>query len=243
LYTKTLKEALATVLRGYVKFPALSFQGGATGGSVVSDVFAPVVTNICNAVMDRSTPLDTVFFAGRAADFQVFARVLEGRTCRKTPLAVLVCTTGFHAAQEYSDVLDRGNVTVISSSSADDPAWVKGMNDTPEGFSKFLSAYRDRGFADASLIDGYAIMYHDALATAAQATRLATLGSTIPQPAEVDVQFGNLTGAYTVRAASGTFSFADRPDGRARGKVVVYRQVGLSTPYRLPAGAAPYVTQ
>lgn len=242
-YTKTLKEAFVTILQGYVKFPAIPFKGGAAGSSIVSDVFAPVVTNLCNAVNDAKTPLDTVFFAGRVADFRMFAEALEGRTCQKTPLAVLVGATGFHAAQQYSKVLERGNVTVIYSSSADGPAWVKGANDAPEGFGRFLSAYRERGFADVSLTDGYAIMYHDALATAAQATRLAALGSTIPQPAEVNVQFGNLTRAYAVRAASGTFSFADRPDGRAMGKVVVYRQIGFSTPYRLPASPAPYVTQ
>ena len=100
------------------------------------------------------------------ADFRVFAQVLAGRTCRQTPLAVLVGATGFSAAQQYVDVLDQGNVTVIFSSSANAPEWIRGSADTPEGFAAFLTQFRARGFADASLNDGYAIMYHDAVASA-----------------------------------------------------------------------------
>ena len=63
----------------------------------------------------------------------------------------------------------------------------------------------------------------------------------VPGPADVEVQFGNLTRAYTVRGASGTLTFGVRADGRASGKLVVYRQLGTSTPIRLPDGLPPHV--
>jgi hypothetical protein len=245
-YPRTLRDAFAAELGPYLKFPSRPFTGGTVGAPAVRDVFAPVVTDICNAVVDQKTPLDMIFYAGRVADFEVFAKALDGRTCQKTPLAVLVGATGFQAAQQYVDLLNRENVTVIYASSADAPEWAKGANNTPEGFGRFLSAFKDEKFPDpqekSPLTDGYAISYHDALATAAMAIRVAAEGRQVPKPADVDVQFGALSLSHVVRAASGTLVFSDRPDGRAKDKVVVYRQIGSDGP-RLPPGLAPYYTR
>ncbi|MEH1014870.1 hypothetical protein V6U90_17385 [Micromonospora sp. CPCC 206060] len=242
-YVRTLRDAFEQILEPYVKFPLLRFQGGTVASPATPNVFNPVVTNICTAVNNRKTPLDMVFFAGRVADFRAFAGALEQRICRDDPLAVLVGATGFQEAQQYADVLERGNITVIYASSTDPPAWINGRNSPPDGFGPFHERYQQLGFDNASLADGYAIMYHDALVSAALAIRVATLGSPIPKPADVQGQVANLTGAYVVRAASGTLSFAEREDGRAAGKVVTYRQVGRNRAIHLPPDLPPYLTR
>jgi hypothetical protein len=234
-YVQTLNQVYSQTLADYVKFSRLPFRGGTVGHPATPDVFDPVVTNLCNAVND-SDRLNTVLFAGRVADFRAFADVLAIRTCRSTPLAILVGATGFGAAQQYVSLLDQANVTVIYASSADSPTWLGGGPGTPEGFAAFAQQFQQLGFPVAALDDGYAIMYHDALASAARAVRLAAQGTQVPGPADLEVQFGNVIRAYTVRGASGTLSFGVRPDGRASGKLVVYRQLGTGTPIRLPAG-------
>jgi hypothetical protein len=241
-YVKNLEEVYSKALAKYVRPSRLTFHGGTVGQPATSDVFDPVVTNLCSVVAgSRSAPpLNTVLFAGRLADFRPFADVLAKRICKESPLAVLVGATGFAGATEYVNRLDDGKITVIYASSADAPAWSDGRADPPEGFKAFLDQFHGRGFADASLLDGYAIMYHDAMASAARATKLAAQGKETPTPADVDVQFGNLTHAYAVRAASGTLSFAERADGRASGKPVVYRQLGTNTPFKLPDQLRPY---
>lgn len=245
-YTKTLREAFQSELGPYMKFPSRPFTGGTVGAPATPNVFNPAITDICTGVENKTTPLDMVFFAGRVEDFKVFAEKLEGRMCRDTPLAVLVGATGFEAVgtKQYTDLLNQEKVTVIYSSSADAPAWAKEANNPPEGFGRFLSAFQSQNFPDpnGSLVDGYAVMYHDALATAALAVRLAAEGRQIPRPADVDVQFGTLALSHVVRAASGALTFADCVDGRARDKVVVYRQIGSNTPYHLPNSLKPYLT-
>jgi hypothetical protein len=242
LYTKSLRGAFNRELASYTKFPELSFTGGTIDTNATPGVFFPVVTNICNAVNDSINPLDMVFYAGRVADFKAFADSLENRTCVSNPLTVLVGATGFNAAQQYAGVLDKGNVTVIYATSADAPAWLGRQPGTPEGFARFAEQFRNSGFAESSLSDGYAIMHHDALVSAASAIRLAAQGRSVPPALDVDTQFSNLNLAYAVRAASGTLSFPDAANGRAVGKLIPIRQIGLKTSIQLPANPIPYVT-
>jgi hypothetical protein len=243
-YPSTLRDDFHTMLAPYIKFPEQPFTGGTIESRATKNVFAPDVTNICNAVNDRNTPLDTVFFAGRVADFEPFADALSSRTCLDTPLVVMVGATGFQAAEKYANTLANANVMVLYASSADAPGWARNVNGTPEGFAGFLKEFsRDFTDVDNSLTDGYAIMYHDALATAAKATRIAAQGTTIPTAADVNVQLGALSLSNVVRGASGTLELSDRPDGRARGKLVVYRQIGSIANYHLPGNIAPYLTQ
>jgi hypothetical protein len=57
-------------------------------------------------------------------------------------------------------------------------------------------------------------------------------------PAEVRVQLKNVT----VKGASSTLSFPDSRRGRAKNRLVVYRQIGLKTQYLLPPVPEPYRT-
>lgn len=241
-YTLTLSEAFQAEMKDYLFVRApLVYHGSTVETPVTANVFASIRDNICNAV--AFSKLDTIFFAGRVADFPVFAESLSGRVCPEKPLTVMVGATGFHAAAAQADVLDAGNVTVIYASSADAPSWAGGGPDTPKHFGAFLDAFRSSGFDDASLVDGYAVMYHDAVAATAHVIRMATNGIAVPSAADVNAQFTNVTLASTVPAASGTLAFGPRAavDGRVSGKVIVFRQIGKSSP-RLPAGVPPYLT-
>ena len=242
LYPRSLRKSFNSELASYTKFPELSFTGGTIDTNAAPGVFVPVVTNICNAVNDSASPLDMIFYAGRVADFRALADSLENRTCISKPIAVLVGATGFNAAQQYAEVLDKGNVTVLYATSADASAWIGREPGTPEGFAPFVEQFRSNGFAESSLADGYAIMNHDALVSAASAIRLAAQGRPVPTAQDVDTQFSNLSLASTVRAASGTLSFPDAAIGRAVGKVIPIRQIGLKTPIQLPTNRIPYVT-
>jgi hypothetical protein len=226
LYTQSLAQAYRDHLGRYIKFPDQPFQGSTLESLAAPNVFLPVVTNLCNAANDHDAPLDMVFYAGRLADFGAFTEALKARTCRQRSLTVLVGATGFATAQDYEETLSSNNVKVIYATSSDSLSWGKNEPGTPAGYPAFLEAYHGRGFVDdADLLDGYAIAHHDALATAAQAIRLAALGrqTQAPNPADVTGQFGHLNLAYAVSAASGTLSFPSE-GGRATGRPIPIKQ-------------------
>ncbi|WP_156057725.1 hypothetical protein [Micromonospora parva] len=243
-YPLTLTEAFTSVLKGYLKAPPQAFAGGTVGNPAMPNVFSPVVTNLCNAVADDAIKLQMVFYAGRVADFPSLAAALRERTCRSHPLTIMVGATGFQLSPQQVNLLDEANVSVIWASSADAPAWIGRRPGTPAGFADFLKAYHvDEKFPSDNLNDGYAVMYHDAVASAVKAIRMATGRDNLPGAADVQTQFSNLTLAHKVAGASGTLSFGGRAngDGRATGKVVMYRQLGKTGP-RLPANVPPYLT-
>lgn len=251
-YVRTLRESFNAVLKRYVTRGELPFTGGTVDTPARPREFDELVTNLCHEQLAPGQPkLRMVFYAGRVTDFEAFAKALTATTrapsCKKDPLAILVGATGFQAAERYQEVLKLANITVIYASSADPLRWIRGELHTPEGFRAFYESFRQLGFRDpngsldpaSSLRDGYAIMYHDAMAAAARAIRLAPRGHTVPGPADVNLMFRHLRSAYPVRAASGTLVFT-RPDGRPSGKPVVCRQVGPTDAYQLPPNLEPY---
>ena len=242
-YTRSLREAFVRELPGFVRFPDLPFNGGTVPSGADAGVFNPVVTNLCNAAVDPDpvNRLDTVLYAGRVADFRGFVDSLNARSCKRQPLAVLVGATGFDAVRAYEPLIEEANVTVLYATSADPIAWAATRPGTPAGFAPFVGQFGANGFDGGTLGDGYAIMYHDALASTATAVRLAAQGDRVPKARDVTTQFGNVTLAYAVRGASGTLSFPPSTDGRAVGKLIPLRQVGRSTPIRLPDDRCTYV--
>jgi hypothetical protein len=228
LFTQSLTQAYHDQLGRYITFPDQPFQGSTLDIRAVPDVFFPVVTNLCNAANDPRAPLDMVFFAGRVTDFGAFTAALKARTCVQRPLTVVIVAIAAADAQAYANTLTSSNVKVVAATSADSASWGRNEPGTPEGYPAFLAAYHDRGFVDdADLIDSYAIAHHDALATVAQAIRLASLGTQThaPNPEDVAGQFGRLNLAYVVRAASGTLSFPSE-GGRATGRPILIKQIG-----------------
>jgi hypothetical protein len=239
-YTRTLSQAFKSRLRPYLKFPELTYTGGTTDARATPKIFAPVVTNLCNAVNAPKTPLDMVLYAGRVADFEAFAKALENRICKDHPLAVLVGATGFADAQRYEGILRNGNTTVIFASSSDPVRWGQNGPGTPPDFGAFADAFVRYGFESADLADGLAISHHDALSTVAMATRLAAQGEDTPQPEDVASQFSQLVLAYRVPAASGRLEFQNSARGRAVSRVIPLRQIGTSTGFVLPKDLKPY---
>ena len=243
-YVSSLRSAFAGELGRYVRYyPDQAFNGSTIVSGATPGVFNPVVASICTAAFapDPVERLDMVFYAGRVADFRTFVETLNGRTCRSAPLTILVGATGFDAAREYEKLIEDANLTVVYATSADAPTWTTARAGTPLGFGRFLGEFRARGFDDRGLADGYAIMYHDAVASAAVAIRLAAQSDRIPKARDVDTQFNNVALAYPVYGASGTLSFAASPDGRAAGKLIPLRQIGLTTPIRLPDDRCTYI--
>lgn len=245
LYTKSLANAYRTELRSYIRYPDQPYRGSTIHSNVAPTVFDPVVRNICNASDRVEDPLNIVFYAGREVDFEAFAKSLEERTCKDRPLAMLVGSTGFANAERYEDVLENTNMTVVNASSSDSLTWSQHPTDdgTPEGFVKFVTAYQEyaSGVTD-SLADGYAIAHHDALASAAQAIRLAAgnVPTLIPDSHNVASHgFGHLSLAHQVIAASGTLTFPPE-NGRPTGRRIPIRQINLNTAIQLPANIPPY---
>jgi len=207
-------------LKPYIKFPDQGFRGATQRNPAQPDVFVPVVTNLCNAAVDPKNSLDMVFYAGRAADLKAFSQALTTRICQNRTLTVLTATSGFPSILDsVQGILQGSNVRVVVATSADTSS---------PGYSDFLKAYLDRGFKEED-VDGYTVEHHDALATAAQAIRLAAQGkpTQLPTPDDVAVQLGNLNLSYTVPGASGTLSF--QPQGgraqRAPGQSIPIKQI------------------
>jgi hypothetical protein len=228
LFTRSLAQDYHDQLGRYVTFPDQPFQGSTLDIRAVPDVFFPVVTNLCNAANDPRAPLDVVFFAGRVADFGAFTAALKARTCVQRSLTVVIVATAAADAQIYANTLTSSNIKIVAATSSDSASWGRNEPGAPPGYPAFLAAYHDRGFVDdADLMDNYAIVHHDALVTAAQAIRLASLGAQTHAPNSEDVagQFGRLSLAYVVRAASGTLSFPAE-GGRATGQPIPIKQIG-----------------
>jgi hypothetical protein len=232
LFTQSLAQAYRDQLGPYVKFPDQPFQGSTlppqdNRQQPVPNVFLPVVTNVCDAANEPHAPLDMVFYGGRVADFGPFAAALEERICRQRQLTVFVVATAAADARAFARTFASANIRIIAATSSDSLSWGRNEPGTPPGYPAFLAAYHDRGFVDDDgLLDNYAIGHHDALVIAAQAIRLASLGTQTraPSPEDVAGQFGHLNRAYTVLAAGGTLSF--QPEGgRATGRSILIQQI------------------
>ncbi|GGK04752.1 hypothetical protein GCM10010123_38380 [Pilimelia anulata] len=228
-YVDTVRAAFETEFSSrFIKFPLRTFVGSTMDTPLTPGVFGPLVSDICNAVNDTRTPARLVFFAGRAPDFEIFAEKMSDRVCRSTPLVVLVAATGFQAGDRYRDMLRRANLALLEATSTDHEQWSAarpGSAGAPDDYPEFAAGWRARRYPEADLVDGYAMMYHDALATAARAIRLAP-GTTQPVvPGDVGVQLNNLTLGSAVRGATGRLEFSAGGDGRAGKKWIVIKQL------------------
>ncbi len=221
-YTNSLAHDFESGLKPYIKFPALSYNGGTVDQPIKSNVFAQVVNSLCVATYDPKHPLDTVLYAGRVSDFHFFAEALEKRTCRSTPMTVLNAATGFDTAHKSLDTRKSGNVTVRYASSSDAPTWLDHPESSPPDFRDFLESYQEQGFPRRDLDDGLAIAHHDALATAAMAIR----HSSALKPADVAGAFPNLVLELSVRGALGRLTFPQHGRGRVLDRAIPIRRLG-----------------
>ncbi|MQM24831.1 type 1 periplasmic-binding domain-containing protein [Glycomyces albidus] len=238
-YTTTLRTAYETELGTYLDgadqpFPGRSIE---TGGP---EVFDPIVRNICAA------EADTVLFAGREPDLRVFLEALSIRACREEqPLAILFGVTGTDL-QHDTETLDHirdGNLEVRYAAGSD-PGWASGAVPAPEGFAAFHEHFRTLVSRDAAaLSDGYAVTYHDALATAIGAVRITNQGEAEAPPREdVREHLLLLNSEQVVRGATGTLSFSSDRSGNPGGKWVPVVPLPYPDDPTELAGQSTYVT-
>ncbi|MCO1576265.1 hypothetical protein M8C13_10925 [Crossiella sp. SN42] len=241
LYTRTLKQALEREFGnrgGYLRYPPQSFVGASIPGEATPNMFDGITKNIC------TVHPQLVFYAGRESDLVSFVEALSHRVCRAEPLTVLTGATGFGLVKVLISKLVAANVTAVYASSVDAERWREGAPEAPN-YRDFHAAFTEH-FSQASLDDGYAVMHHDAMVTAARAIRLAAEQSRaadrLPTPADVLSQLLNLNNAYQVPAASGQLSFSAKTKGNPGGKPVPVLQVPPpsagppTTPYFTPSG-------
>lgn len=146
-------------------------------------------------------PPDVVLYAGRTVFLPGLLGYLEH--CRKRPITVV---TGSDAAGVRGFAADTP-ASVIYTPLADPDQLNSAGNPTRSVFQGFLAdcAKYYPPFTPADLRDGWAIMAHDSVLTAAQAVRLASGpgGGTFPPPKDVSSFLYNLHAAHKVDGASG----------------------------------------
>ncbi|WP_415840348.1 ABC transporter substrate-binding protein, partial [Nocardiopsis gilva] len=239
LFVATLREAYERELSGMFKdFPALPFRGSTLGETPRAGLFDAITRNICTADPDM------VVYAGRTQDLHTFIDSLSVRVCRNDPLTVVFSVTGLSILkdEEALEKLKKGNVTLVYAS-ATDPDWSENPDEAPEYFPAFLSAYtRFVGRDSDALDDGYAVMHHDAMATAVSAVRIAqpVEGEGL-RPMDVYDALLLLHTAHPVPGASGTLSFTQEGNGNPGGKVIPVIEVRGPDEVKAVEGD-PYVT-
>ncbi|WP_052745972.1 ABC transporter substrate-binding protein [Allosalinactinospora lopnorensis] len=236
-FVTTLREAYRARLEAYIEFPAQPFPGASVeqGGP---DVFYPITQNICSADPDM------VFFAGRAYDLEIFLEALSERICRARPLTVFFAEVGLYPRgdEETHAQLDEGKITVLQATGVD-PGWARGETETPVGFEDFYAHYRELPSSGPETLDnGYAITYHDTIATAVSAIRLTNplaLDEGPPSLADVRGKLLLLNEEHAVQGASGTLSFTEDRGGNPGGKHIPI----VPYPYSGDVAATdPYIT-
>jgi hypothetical protein len=233
-YTSTLANDFHKQMDRYAAAPAEPFDQ--TGNS-----FSVIATNLCT----HKNPPDTVLYAGREPDLPTFIHDLAQRPCASTPITLVAGTdscalvSGSDNPQQTNQIkveMVSGKITVLC------PAWAAPQNWTssksakhPTGFPAFAAEFTGTFTANENfgteLDDGYAIMTHDALLTAAKAIRLATAPPvTVPTPAQVLSNQYHMDSANTVPGASGTLTFVEVNNGNPAGKPVYVLQIQPSSP-------------
>jgi len=186
---------------------------------------------------------DVVFFSGRSRDLPDLVHALAGVTnCRDEPVTVAAVAIGpdqLDPDGPLAKEMAAANVGVVVASATNNRGWGEGSA-APAGYRDFHDYYRETlGFPEDALVDGYAIMHHDAVLTAVWAVRQlfeeseGDVGSVRPQ--NVKNRIASLHGMWSVPAASGQLSFGDvtSTGGRPHGKPVPLIEVTV------PAGATP----
>lgn len=218
-YTRTLRE-------GFERYFSAYWGGGRPSWMPYSGVpRTPGIVAQFNSIAGRlcgSNPPDVFFYAGRAILLPDFVAQLRQRGCA-TDRAVTVVT-----ASDASDLQvslgppgpNDAPVSVVYTGLAEpkaleDPRW----NPEREVYQRFEAEFRNNGFPEADLRNGWAIMQHDAVLAAAQASRAAIgQGLHLPAPSDVLPQLYLMNDAeHVVAGAGGSFQF-DPVTGDAVGR-------------------------
>ncbi|WP_017587868.1 ABC transporter substrate-binding protein [Nocardiopsis ganjiahuensis] len=234
LFASTLYQAYREHLQDHIDEATQSYRGTTVGDTPISGLFQNVARNVC------STQVNTVLFAGRAPDLDVFLDALDAEICTfEEPLRILFVVTGLSILEDERTmkILEANDITLVYASGID-TRWQStssGEEVVPRGYSRFRDAYLRyvEGGQVSGLANGYALVNHDAAAVAVRAVRMtAEEGGTedVPTPEEVRSRLMLLNSAYAVEAGGGTLSYSPEGGGEATGRYVPIVELPMTDP-------------
>jgi hypothetical protein len=232
-YTSTLADDFRHQMGQYTVVPEELFDP-----TEVANSFSVISTNLCTS----GNPPNTVLYAGREPDLPTFIRDLAGRPCQGRPITLAAGDDSCSLISDSDDQrqenqirteLRTGRITVVCPAWAAPESWVAAPSTAPATFGRFAADYENQftagqGFG-TELDDGYAIMTHDALLTAAKAITLATVRS-VPAPALVLGNQFRMDSDNFVPGASGMFRFVVPNRGNPSGKRIYVLQLQPTGP-------------
>jgi ABC-type branched-subunit amino acid transport system substrate-binding protein len=197
LYDRTL----AAALRLEIPAAGLSVSAGQefAPGPAEAASFSELAPDICSAA------ISSVFFAGSAADLAGLLHALALRPCTGLRLRVFA-GSGALAAAPQADGSAGAGITVYYATPASPAQWSTPVTGpqaaAAAAFKGFAAAFGSR-FGASGLADGQAMLTHDALLTAAAASRLAAAqGGT----SDVMQALPELNGPFAVVGVTGIIS-------------------------------------
>jgi ABC-type branched-subunit amino acid transport system substrate-binding protein len=168
----------------------------------VTTQFARMHSTIC---ADRP---DLIYFAGRGADLRSFLTVLgEAGACGLGPIDIITGDSGSYLVGQPLPPSQTVPVRVFYTGVAAPGQWGGNPSDERDNYQKFLQAFTAT-FDERDLDDGYAIMSHDAVLTAATAIRDAQPHPT-RDPSTVRSFFLQFNCTKWIPGASGKIVFKD----------------------------------
>jgi ABC-type branched-subunit amino acid transport system substrate-binding protein len=240
-YAQTLTTAFRTRLRNRVSFtePYTSPMKrliGATRNRFMISMFGPVHRDIC------SEKPDFIYFAGRGNDLASFLRAMASSGFCLLPTITLM--TGDSASNIIGGRLPSGfPVRLLFTALATRDEWPSPANAGKSSllieatnYSEFAAAFAQDGFVFRDLLDGQAMMEHDAVLIAAIAMRNNPATITDPEGVTGEVRQIRCRNTFSV-GASGFIAFGK--DGNPVDKVMPVLQInpdGKTTPLGLPQG-------
>ena len=196
-YTRTLTKAFTAAMKPEFQSPykAPPQLTGQTRADYMTNVFAQKYSNIC---ADKP---DVVYFAGRGSDLKYFLQALaDGGTCGLGPMDIV---TGDDASSlvGVKDLALSKDIHVYYTAIAHGGQWraFPAGSEYVRNYDAFAKAFADNGFPAADLDDGQAMSEHDAVFTAAVATRRAKDVATVNTvaPFVMQLQCKNPVGGAT----------------------------------------------
>jgi hypothetical protein len=186
LYAESLTTAFKTDMARYLE------AGRAAGnpfGENPGNEFDVIVDNLCS-----ERPPDTIMYAGRGRDLPQFIGYLSNRQCHPEPITIVTGSDAVRLILENAEnervaaalTADHNRIELIYAPLAE-PSVLRDSSDPrqAERYRKFQESFGRLGFEPTHLRTGWAIMSHDAIFTAAKATRLAAPAQGLPTPAKV----------------------------------------------------------
>ncbi|MCK9896182.1 protein kinase [Frankia sp. AgB32] len=237
LYTSSLTTDFTQMLGSYLRSrPVPVPYIGTTKG--VGNIFDLITNNIfCGP-----NPPQTIFYAGRTNGLSILISHLRQRSCARGPVTIL---TGGDASSLTLPRSLSGDapVSVIYAATSSplalgDSHWTSTTNFAQ--YSRFKADFLGQGFSPADLDDGWAILTHDAMATATKAIRAVTgQSATLPTKEQVRDALRLLnTQNSSIPGASGTFEI-DSQTGESYGRPIPLIELDADHPRTVLATVTP----